>query len=141
MTGDWDLFTYWRNSPWTIKAYAYIQIASLVFYIATRNQSEVRSEPFAGAVIFTVLLSAFSVYWVIRRSRAMRIVLLVLLVPTILNGFGVFFGRSPYPVWIGVSYLAAAAIEVGFLLHPLTRQWCDRRLRLTDPERSSRTRP
>lgn len=138
MTADRSARSLWREAPWTINAYAALEAITILFSFATSSiepEREVaRSSP--GSLIFWAIVASVLIYWLLRRSRATRIFLVVWNSLALLAAFD-WLGDPPKGYVVAAVWVAIIVCALVLLMHPATRSWCDRRLKLTDPDRLS----
>ena len=127
----------WRASPWTLKGFVAIEVAwwPLGAAVGTFDGSQLSRDTTGttvGGFIFAALLSAVLIFFLLRGSRAAWIFALIWGLFGVLGSIGVVV-REPRDDTIGgVIYLVFSLASLALLIHPLTRAWCKRKLKLAD---------
>lgn len=108
----------WRASPWTIKAYVALTVLTVGYWLI--------ADPELWRVFGSVLLNAFFIYGLVRGSKTVWVILLIL------DGLGIALslvqitlGRQMIDEPIGYFFVDVGVriVMLFVLLHPLTRVW------------------
>lgn len=110
--------------PWTIKVYAALYVLGIVAYLVLSD------DPLQG--LGYTLIEVLLVWGMVRGARVAWIVALVFTVFGVLWTIGVVLGQGPSDMDLPLKVVQGvhAVIAFGLLLHPQTRAWCHRKLRL-----------
>ena len=113
--------------PWPIKAYGWLYAIGFLAYLVLSD------EPFQG--IAYSLLEGLVLWGMVRGSRVAWVIAVIFSIFAVVWTVGVAVGQGPSDIDVKLKVIqgANALISFGLLLHPQTREWCRRKLRLQDP--------
>ena len=115
----------WATAPWTIKAYGALYVIGIVAYALFTDDLQ---------GIGWSLLQVFVIWGMVRGARVAWIIALVFTCIAVLWTVGVALGQGPSDLDIRLKVIQGtnAIVSFALLVHPQTRAWCQRKLRLAE---------
>ena len=126
----------WADPPWTIKAFAALELVGIVLSLITPSFSSdgTMLQDYVVRIAFWAAVSGLLIYWLFRGSRLVWVILTIWVGFSIVSSLMLTLvptGDSYASVWMWVALTVSQFV---LLMHPLTRAWCKRKLHLEEPD-------